>query len=212
VNGVDVVCFQKHYHTVWNRYNNRTYQFVREACFAQQNWVAYPTGQQQQLTSVTDTGHYTYWSNETQSLESVDFVADYDVLFVESDAPAAALFNLTSYQCHASGITYVDPDDTDDDGSARRLVLTSAEALGLAVLIGVMVTALVYTVKQRRLRRYRRSLDESNVLHEPLHSLSTSESCDAVSSGVLSVSLGDGRYDGELVDEGDGIVKPSLIL
>ena len=214
VDGVDVVCFQKHYSSVYNRYTNRTYAFVRQACFAQRNWVAYPSGQQQLLTSVVDSGTYTYWSSDMQALQSADFVADYDVLFVEADVPAAALFNLTSYQCQASGITYVDPvDDDDDDDASALAVLTSAEALGLAVLAGAVVTVLAYSVKRLWQRRYLRSVDEWSVLHEPLRSLSTSESCGGLSSSALNASLGDvATFDAELVDARDGVMKPSLIL
>lgn len=213
VDGVDVVCFQKRYQGVYNRYTNRTYSFIRQACFAQQNWVLYPSAQQQQLTSIEDTGTYTYWSSEAQSLQSAEFVADYDVLFVEAEVPAAALFNLTAYQCAASGITYVDPGDDDCGGGASPLgVLTSPEALGLAVLAGVVATALVYSLQRTWQRRHQRSLDEWIVVQEPLHSLSTSESCSGMSSSPRNGALSDAaRYDSELEDVRD-VVKPALIL
>ena len=212
VDGVDVVCFQKHYRDVHNRYTNRTYWFVRQACFAQHNWVVYPSAQQQQLSSMVDTGTYTYWSNDSQSLQSGDFVADYDVLFMEAEVPAPALFNLTGYQCAASGITYVAPADDDDDlddGQGAVGMLTFAEALGLALLAGVIVTALTYTVKRTRQRR----LDSLLALQEPLRLLSTSESCDALSSSALTGALGDAVVvDAEPVDGRNSPVKPSLIL
>ena len=192
VDGVDVVCFQRHYHAVLNRYTNRTYSFARQACFAQQGWVAYPSGQQQQLTSVLDSGSFTYWSSESQSLQSAEFVADYNVLFVEAEVPAAALFNLTSLRCAASGITFVEPDDDDDvqQGSVMGQ-LSTTEALGLAVLAGVTVTALVYGFRRSWQRRQKRSFVQLHAMHEPLHSLSTHDSAAA-----------------EIEEVRDGLAKP----
>ena len=146
VDAVNSMCFQQSYTHVRNPHTNFTYTFARRACFAQDRWQQIPSSTPRQVMSVTDTGTRTY-SDTTSSHDSTPepFSVSYEVYLVDSEIPSPTLFNLTSFGCTPSNITYVPPPSDPQGGvvespddELRVIVWTVVGgAFGLVIVAGL---------------------------------------------------------------------------